>query len=242
MEFAGRSAVIAGGAGGLGNATARRLAAQGVAVVVLDPDAEKAAAVATELGEHHMVATAMDPLVPTKEPKEPITVTPDQIIYHRRVRVMEHARRTSVSEACRTFGVSRTTFYRWQRRVEAGGLDALMPKGQEALLHDVLFPKPLGRPEEYALLAKAIIRNPYLNGEVIRLDGATPARGRDEDFPASAQSALSRSAGSRPGCPRGREDRWTSPPDHPGCPRTSAAPWRRSRPPALAPRPGSEPG
>jgi transposase InsO family protein len=72
----------------------------------------------------------MDPLVPTKEPKEPITVTPDQIIYQRRVRVMELARRTGVSEACRTFGVSRTTFYRWQRRVEVGGLDALMPKGR----------------------------------------------------------------------------------------------------------------
>ena len=59
-------------------------------------------------------------------------MTPDQIIYHRRVRVMEHARLTSVSEACRTFGVSRTTFYRWQRRVESGGLDALMPKGRRA--------------------------------------------------------------------------------------------------------------
>lgn len=77
-----------------------------------------------------MVATAMDPLVPTKEPKEPITVTPDQIIYHRRVRVIERARLTSVSEACRTFGVSRTTFYRWQRRVEVGGVEALMPKGR----------------------------------------------------------------------------------------------------------------
>jgi transposase InsO family protein len=79
---------------------------------------------------HHMVATAMDPLVPTKEPKEPITVTPAEIIYHRRVCVIEHARKTNVSEACRTFGVSRTTFYRWQRRVETGGLEALMPKGR----------------------------------------------------------------------------------------------------------------
>jgi transposase InsO family protein len=77
-----------------------------------------------------MVATAMDPLVPTKESKEPITVTPNEIIYHRRVRVMERARVTNVSEACRTFGVSRTTFYRWQRRVETGGLEALMPKGR----------------------------------------------------------------------------------------------------------------
>ena len=79
-----------------------------------------------------MVATAMDPLVPTKEPKEPITVTPDQIIHHRRARVLEHAKETNVSAACRTFGVSRTTFYRWQRRVEIGGLDALMPKGRRA--------------------------------------------------------------------------------------------------------------
>ena len=30
---------------------------------------------------HRLVATAMDPLVPTKEPKEPITVTPAEIIY-----------------------------------------------------------------------------------------------------------------------------------------------------------------
>jgi transposase InsO family protein len=79
---------------------------------------------------HRLVATAMDSLVPSTEPEEPITVTSDQIIYQRRVRVMEHARRTSVSDACRTFGVSRTTFYRWQRRVETGGLDALMPKGR----------------------------------------------------------------------------------------------------------------
>lgn len=47
------------------------------------------------------------------------------------------------------------------------------PRAQEALLQDVLLPKRLGRPEEYALLAEAIIRNPYLNAEVIRLDGAT---------------------------------------------------------------------
>ena len=36
----------------------------------------------------------------------------------------------------------------------------------------VPFPKRLGRPAEYALLARQIIENPMLNGEVIRLDGA----------------------------------------------------------------------
>jgi transposase InsO family protein len=74
----------------------------------------------------------MDPLVPTKEPKESITVTPAEIIYQRRVRVMEHASKTSVSEACRVFGISRTTYYRWKRMVEPYGLAALMPKTRRA--------------------------------------------------------------------------------------------------------------
>jgi NAD(P)-dependent dehydrogenase (short-subunit alcohol dehydrogenase family) len=36
----------------------------------------------------------------------------------------------------------------------------------------VPFPPRLGRPEEYAALARHIVENPMLNGEVIRLDGA----------------------------------------------------------------------
>lgn len=41
-----------------------------------------------------------------------------------------------------------------------------------SLGQQVPFPPRLGRPEEYAALAKHIIENPMLNGEVIRLDGA----------------------------------------------------------------------
>ena len=36
----------------------------------------------------------------------------------------------------------------------------------------IVFPKRMGRPEEFALLVESIATNPYLNGEVIRLDGA----------------------------------------------------------------------
>jgi len=43
---------------------------------------------------------------------------------------------------------------------------------REALARDVPHPHRLGKPEEYALLARAIIENPMLNGETIRLDGA----------------------------------------------------------------------
>jgi NAD(P)-dependent dehydrogenase (short-subunit alcohol dehydrogenase family) len=43
---------------------------------------------------------------------------------------------------------------------------------QEALAASVPFPARFGAPEEYARLALAIIDNPMLNGETIRLDGA----------------------------------------------------------------------
>ena len=48
-----------------------------------------------------------------------------------------------------------------------------MPENiQQQLLEQVSFPPRFATPEEYALLAGQIIENPYLNGEVIRLDGA----------------------------------------------------------------------
>jgi NAD(P)-dependent dehydrogenase (short-subunit alcohol dehydrogenase family) len=40
-----------------------------------------------------------------------------------------------------------------------------------ALTKDAAFPKRMGRPDEYAKLALAIIENPMLNGGCIRLDG-----------------------------------------------------------------------
>lgn len=51
-------------------------------------------------------------------------------------------------------------------------LRGLPQEVQDALGAAVPFPSRLGRPEEYAALAMAIISNPMLNGEVIRLDGA----------------------------------------------------------------------
>ncbi|MCH9757251.1 MAG: SDR family oxidoreductase [Gammaproteobacteria bacterium] len=43
---------------------------------------------------------------------------------------------------------------------------------QQSLADTVLFPKRLGKPEEFAALAVHIIENTFINGEVIRLDGA----------------------------------------------------------------------
>jgi NAD(P)-dependent dehydrogenase (short-subunit alcohol dehydrogenase family) len=43
---------------------------------------------------------------------------------------------------------------------------------QDSLAAAIPFPKMLGRPDQYADLVQHIIENRYLNGEVIRLDGA----------------------------------------------------------------------
>jgi NAD(P)-dependent dehydrogenase (short-subunit alcohol dehydrogenase family) len=49
---------------------------------------------------------------------------------------------------------------------------ALPEEAQKSLAASVPFPKVLGRPDQFAALARHIIENSYLNGEVIRLDGA----------------------------------------------------------------------
>jgi hypothetical protein len=49
---------------------------------------------------------------------------------------------------------------------------ALPEKAREVLAASVPVPKRMGQPEEYAKLALAMIDNPYLNGEVVRLDAA----------------------------------------------------------------------
>jgi NAD(P)-dependent dehydrogenase (short-subunit alcohol dehydrogenase family) len=48
-----------------------------------------------------------------------------------------------------------------------------LPKeAQDSLGKQVPFPSRLGKPEEYAQLARSIVENEMLNGETIRLDGA----------------------------------------------------------------------
>ena len=51
-------------------------------------------------------------------------------------------------------------------------LGSLPEEKRSALAADVVAPKRLGDPMEYAALVAAIVGNDYLNGETIRLDGA----------------------------------------------------------------------
>ena len=51
-------------------------------------------------------------------------------------------------------------------------LEGLPESVQNDLASTVPFPKRLGNPDDYASLVETIIKNPMLNGETIRLDGA----------------------------------------------------------------------
>ena len=51
-------------------------------------------------------------------------------------------------------------------------LASLPQEAQDSLGAQVPFPSRLGQPDEYAQLVEAIVTNPMLNGETIRLDGA----------------------------------------------------------------------
>lgn len=54
----------------------------------------------------------------------------------------------------------------------ATGLTARVTEDRaHAMTKDAAFPRRLGKPDEYARLAVAIIENPMLNGDTIRLDG-----------------------------------------------------------------------
>ena len=56
--------------------------------------------------------------------------------------------------------------------IETPMLATVSDEFRAGLAAGVPFPQRLGRPEEYAALAMAIIGHDYLNGEVIRMDGA----------------------------------------------------------------------
>jgi transposase InsO family protein len=52
----------------------------------------------------------------------------DDVLFGYRLQLFDYAARTTVSEACRTFGVHRSTFSRWKRQVDRHGLEVLRPR------------------------------------------------------------------------------------------------------------------
>jgi transposase InsO family protein len=55
-------------------------------------------------------------------------MTKDDVLFGYRCQVFDLAGRTSVSHACRTFGIHRSTYYAWKAQVDRGGLEMLRPR------------------------------------------------------------------------------------------------------------------
>jgi transposase len=55
-------------------------------------------------------------------------VSQDDVLFGYRLQLFDLAGRIGVAAACRTFGVHRSTFYDWKRKVERHGLEMLRPR------------------------------------------------------------------------------------------------------------------
>lgn len=246
MEIAGKVFIVTGGASGLGEGTARMLAANGAKVVVADMQVEKGEAVAKEIGGafvkcdvsneadgQAVVAKAVSmgklmglvncagiaPAEKTvgKSGSHSLAVfskciTVNLIGSFNMIRLAADAMCKNEPEATGERGVMISTAsvaaYDGQIGQAAysaskGGIVGMtlpiardlarngirnmtiapgifgtpmlfgMPQEvQDSLAAGVPFPSRLGTPQDYAKLAKHIIENDMLNGEVIRLDGA----------------------------------------------------------------------
>ena len=55
-------------------------------------------------------------------------MTQDDVLFGYRLQLFDLAARTTVSHACRTFAVHRSTYYAWKRQVDRHGLEMLRPR------------------------------------------------------------------------------------------------------------------
>jgi NAD(P)-dependent dehydrogenase (short-subunit alcohol dehydrogenase family) len=250
MDLSGRSAIVTGGAGGLGAATVRRLSEVGMSLVVFDRDADRAKLVAEEIGDaaravsgdvndDEDVAAAVETGQSLGTLSVLVNVAGGGVGGGRTVgrsgapHDKDSFVKTMELNAFGTFNVTRLVAAAMgenepdgdgQRGVvvntaSIAGIEGLngqvayaaakaailgmtLPMARDlaplgirvcaiapgtmgtplmlgALEHlktdpteGIVFPKRMGRPEEFALLVESIARNPYLNGENIRLDGA----------------------------------------------------------------------
>ena len=245
MSLEHTSAVVTGGASGMGEATGRRLAAEGAHVVVVDRDATRGAAVATDLGGTFCEADVTDEETVRAAVAAAAELAPLRTCIHcagvgwaertidRNGNPHDLGRFRKIVEInlIGTFNVLRLAAAGMagnepdadgERGVivntasvaafdgqigqaaysaSKGGVAALtltaardlsavgirvctiapglidtpllgtLPDDQRAALaQSVLFPKRLGTADDFASLALELVRNHYLNGEVIRMD------------------------------------------------------------------------
>ena len=250
MRLEGSSAIVTGGAGGLGAATVRRLVDDGLGVVVFDRDQDRAETLAKELGDLTLAvggdvtddddvaaaivaAGTLGPLsvlvnvagggvgggrtvgrgaVPHDKGSFVATMEMNAVGTFNVTRLVAAAmgdnepdddgQRGVVVNTASIAGMEGKAGQVAYSAAKAAILGMTLPMARDlapmgirvcaiapgtmgtplmlgALEHmkedpsqGIVFPKRMGYPEEFALLVESIVRNPYLNGENIRLDGA----------------------------------------------------------------------
>jgi NAD(P)-dependent dehydrogenase (short-subunit alcohol dehydrogenase family) len=245
MTLENTTALVTGGASGMGEASARRLAEAGATVIVLDRDAHKGEKVAAELGGRFVqadvtddgdvsaavaAATALAPLrtcihcagIGWAERTINRTGAPHSLDTFKKVieinligtfnvlrlaasgmsanEPSEDGERGVIVNTASIAGydgqIGQAAYSASKggvialtltaaRDLSAAGirvctiapglidtplLGTLPDDARNALAQSVLFPKRLGVPDDFASLAMEIVRNRYLNGEVIRMD------------------------------------------------------------------------
>jgi NAD(P)-dependent dehydrogenase (short-subunit alcohol dehydrogenase family) len=250
MELAGRSAIVTGGAGGLGGATVRHLVGLGMFVAIFDQNASAGDSLADELGERAVaiagdvtedgdVGVAVDaarshgPLsllvnvagggvrsqrtmardgtphdkgaflhtlsinvvgtfnvtrlaVPVMARNEPDADDQRGVVVNTSSLAGLEGQAGQLAYAAAKAAIAGMTLPMARDLAPIGIRVCTIAPGtmatpifqsasdelKERLVANVQFPRRMGRPEEYALLVEMIARNGYLNGAVIRLDGA----------------------------------------------------------------------
>jgi NAD(P)-dependent dehydrogenase (short-subunit alcohol dehydrogenase family) len=209
MQISGSSAIVVGGAGGLGEATVRRLHAAGAKVVIADLADEKGKALADELDARYVRTDATNTL-DLDGFKTTIDVYLTGVFNVLRLAAAAIARQEPVDEGARGVIINTASIAAYEGQIgqlpyaaAKGGVVSmtlvaardLSPLGIRVVTiapgtfltpaygkagdqleaywgPQVPFPRRMGRSAEYGAFVQSIVENDYLNGEVIRLDGA----------------------------------------------------------------------
>ncbi len=114
-------------------------------------------------------------------------MTQDDVLFGYRQQLFAEAARTTVTEACRTFGVHRSTYYAWRRQVERYGLEALRPRERRR----PKMPNALPRMVEERILSFSIA-HPGLGPKKVAAELARPKWGGIVVSPNAVWKALAR--------------------------------------------------
>jgi transposase len=107
-------------------------------------------------------------------------MTDHDVLFGYRLQLFDLASRTSVSHACRTFGVHRSTYYRWRRQVDRHGLEMLRPRERRrprmpnqlaAMVEQRIVAFSLGHPGYGPDRIAAELRRPKWGGIIVSPNG-----------------------------------------------------------------------